>query len=87
MSSICNLFDINDFNRFCIQESTSFIVVHLNIRSVFGNNFDELTLSLNEIKPKFSANVLSEAFLPDENHPILEGYIHYAICINRNRNN
>ena len=41
MNSICNLFDINDFNRCCIQESTSFNVLHLNIRSVLGNNFDE----------------------------------------------
>ena len=68
MISICNFFDINDFNRFCIQES--FDVLHFNMY-VLGKNFDELCLILNEIKANISVIVLSETcFSPNENHPI-----------------
>ena len=88
MNSICNLFDINYINRFCMQESTSFIVLHLNIRSVLGNNFDGLYLNLNENKTKFSVIFLSETcLLPRKSHPILEGYTSYAVCRNCKRNN
>ena len=88
MNSICNLFDINEFNRFCIQESTSFSVLHLNKRSVLGNIFDELSLNLNENKAKFRVIFLNETcFLPNKNPPILEGYTSYAVSRNCNRNN
>ena len=59
----------------------------MNIRSVLGNHFDELCLNLNEIKTKFSVTVLSETcLLPNENHPIVEGYTSYAVCRNCNEN-
>ena len=59
----------------------------MNIRSVLGNNFDELCLNLNKNKAKFSVIVLSETCLvPNENHSILEGYTSYAVCRNCNKN-
>ena len=83
MNSIYNLFDINDFNRLCVQESTTFNILHLNIRSGSGNNFDKLCLNLIEIKMKFSVIVLSETcLLPNENHPVVEDFTSYAVCRN-----
>ena len=71
-----------------MQESASFNVIHLNIGHVLGNNFDKLCLNLIEIKMKFSVIVLSETcLLPNENHPISEGYTSYAVCKNCNGNN
>ena len=88
MTSICYLLDINDCKTFCIQESTSFNIVHLNIRSVLGKSFDELCSDCNELKPKISVIVFGETcLLPNENHPILGGNISYAVCISCNRNN
>ena len=74
MNSVCNLFDIIDFNRLCIQELTSFNVPHLNLRFVLGNNFDELCLILNEIKANFTVILSETCLLPKVNQPILEGY-------------
>ena len=88
MNSICDLIEIIDINRSCLQAFTSFNVLNLSIRSILGNNFDELCLSLNEIKAKLSVIVLSEtSIFSDENHPILEGYTSYAVCRSCNKNN
>ena len=88
MNSVCILLDLNDFNRFCIQESTSFNVLHLNIKSFLLYNFDESCLNLNEMKAGFRVIVLSETcLLPDEKHPFLDGYSSYVLCRICNRNN
>ena len=88
MNRIRSVFDIIDFNIFCIQELMYFNVLRLNKRSVIETIFYELYINLNESKAKFSIIGLSETcILPDENHSILEGYTSYAVCRNCNRNN
>ena len=76
---------MQDFDRFRIQKSTFLSVLHLNLRYVLGNNFDELCLKLNEIKANFSVIVHSETFLfTNKNYSILEGNTSYAGCRNCN---
>ena len=80
----CNYFNIEEFLKLKIKESTSFSIFHLNIHSI-QKHIEELRIMLSMLELNFDAIAITESKLLKDTEPIvdisIDGY-HYPIGTN-----